>query len=334
MPTERGKNPSALLAYSIPPTARAGQISGHRRLTPGPAKNKVSPREFSSSAKSSRRFAMRNRTALVILAALAFSPFVWAQQTQTPQPGAQQGRGRNMRAQKEKAPSAPAPVQDISGVWAGTAAPHVNPPPPMTPYGEALFQSHKPFFGPALVPVAESNDPMITCDPLGFPRDVLFEIRGIKFAQLPKETLELFQYQRTWREIWTDGRALPANVGGTAVNAPDPRYYGYSVGHWDGDYTFVVNTAGLDERTWLDEYGHVKSGEAKVEERYHRLDHDTLELTVTVDDPKTYTTPYLAETFDFKWNPKQEFEEQLCIPSDMATYMKTIARPADTQTKK
>lgn len=273
----------------------------------------------------------RRLFSLVVALLFSFGLCAWAQNA----PGGQGGGGQraNVPAAKDKKPSAPAPVKDINGVWAGVAAPRVNPPPPMTPAGQAAFKEHKPFFGPMPVPVAESNDPMIHCDPIGFPRDVLFEIRGIKFVQLPAETLQLMQYQRTWREIWTDGRALPSGVGGDAPNAPDPRYYGYSIGHWDGDYTFVINTNGMDERTWLDENGHVKSADAKVEERYNRLDHDTLEYTVTVDDPKMYTQPYNALKFDLKWNPKQEFEEQLCIPTEMDNYMKLIANPAGAEKK-
>lgn len=229
---------------------------------------------------------------------------------------------------RNRKPSAPAPVRDISGVWMGVAAPVVNDPPPLTPAGEAAWKSHKPFWGPASVGVSQSNDPFTHCDPIGFPRELLFEMRGTKFVQLPKETLKLNQYQRVWREIWTDGRALPAGVGGDAVDAPDPRYYGYSVGHWEGDYTFVVNSDGLDERTWLDEYGHVKSGDATVEERYTRLDFNTLESVVTLNDPKFYTLPYKAIEFDYDLNPKGEFEEQLCIPTEMENYMSIIANPA------
>ncbi len=203
----------------------------------------------------------------------------------------------------------------------------------MTPYGEAQAKKFKPFFGPNLVPVAESNDPMIKCDPLGFPRDVMFELRGVRFAQIPNEMLVLYQYQKIWREIWTDGRALPTNVGGRDPNSPDPRYYGFSVGHWDDDYNFIVDTVGLDERAWLDAQGNPKSADAKVQERYHRLDHDTLEMNITVNDPKVYTKPWAAETFDLKWNPKQEFEEQLCIPSEMEIYMQTIGNPAGGKQK-
>lgn len=278
---------------------------------------------------------MANRTAhkfLTTAATLALFAFVCALGVQA-QDSAQAGAGRNMPATHDKTPAGPAPVKDISGVWMGGPLPRLNNPPAMTPEGQAAFRLNKSFQGRNPVPVSESNDPMLHCDPLGFPRAVLFETRGIKFVQLPNETLQLFQYQRTWREIWTDGRELPKNVGGDAVDAPDPRYYGYSVGHWDGDYTFVVNTVGLDPSAWLDEYGHPRSADEKVEERYQRIDHDTLEYTVTIDDPKMYTQPFKAITFDLKWNPTQEFEEQLCIPTDMATYMQTIADPAGAQKK-
>ena len=67
----------------------------------------------------------------------------------------------------------------------------------------------------------------------------------------------------------------------------------------------------------------------KVEERYSRSDHDTLEMTVTIDDPKTYTMPYQAAKVIYKWNPAQELEEQLCVPSVMAKYLSLIGNPAD-----
>ncbi len=78
-------------------------------------------------------------------------------------------------------------------------------------------------------------------------------------------------------------------MGGTTKDAPDPRYYGYSVGHWEGDDTFVVDTTGLDDKTWLNGGGYPHSIEAHVQERYTRPDHNDLQVSVTVDDPKLYT---------------------------------------------
>ena len=66
---------------------------------------------------------------------------------------------------------------------------------------------------------------------------------------------------------------------------------------------------------------------AHVEERYHRIDHDTMEITITIDDPKIYTKPWLGLKQLVYWRPKQEFEEQLCIPSDALQYL-SIVKPA------
>ena len=137
------------------------------------------------------------------------------------------------------------------------------------------------------MPVTEINDPLSTmADPSGFPRDLLFELRPFQVVQTPNQVLMLYMFEKRWRVIWTDGRQLPAD--------PDPRWYGYSVGRWEDDTTFVVTTIGTDERTWLDNAGNPHSGDLKVEERYHRVNRDLMELTVSLDDPKTYTRPWLA----------------------------------------
>jgi hypothetical protein len=222
------------------------------------------------------------------------------------------------------------PLRDISGVWLGAVVPREGkdfnqdmtpePVPPMTPWGQAFFDAVKPFRGPRAVPIAQATDPLVTCDPLGVPRSVIYETRGIAFEHVQRRTLQLLQYQRIWREIWTDGRSLPTNVGAPGADTLDPRYYGYSVGAWADDYTFVVRTTGFDERAWADELGYPRSMNAIVEERYRRIDHDTLELTVTIDDPKAYTKPFVTLKHEFTWAPTQELEEQLCIPSDALEY--------------
>jgi len=218
-----------------------------------------------------------------------------------------------------------APRRELTGFWAGLVAAKLNAVPPMTAWGQEQFRLHK---NNSEYPVAESNDPIKGCDPLGFPRNMLFMTRGIAFAQMPGRVLELSQFNRVWREIWTDGRELPKNVGGNSADAPDPRWYGYSVGHWEGDYTFVVDTVGSDERSWLDNVGHPHSADLRVQERYTRLDHNTLQVTITIDDPKTYTRPFVITKSNFKWIPKQDFEEQLCVPSEEAEYLKIIGDPA------
>jgi hypothetical protein len=223
---------------------------------------------------------------------------------------------------------ASAPRRDLSGVWAGPPLPTLQEPAPFTPVGQKRYDANRATWGPKAVGLAESNDPLITCDPLGFPCSILYETRGFEFLHGPSKTVQLLQYQRAWREIWTDGRALPTDVGGDSPSSPDPRWYGYSVGRWADDNTFVVETTGTDERGWVDYFGRPHSATAHFEERYRRVDRDTLEVVVTITDPETYVRPYVAMEQTFVRAERQELEEQLCVPSEAIEYFETIARAA------
>ena len=182
-------------------------------------------------------------------------------------------------------PSAPAPRRDLSGTWdagAGGIQPTGHVAAPFTARGEQMARANKPGNGSRIVSVSEDNDPLSTMgDPTGFPRIVLYELRPFQIVQTPSQVLMLYMFEKRWRVIWTDGRALP--------NDPDPRWYGYSVGRWVDDYTFVVQSLGTDDRTWLDNAGNPHSASLRVEERYHRVNRETLELTVTL--PETVEPP-------------------------------------------
>jgi len=165
---------------------------------------------------------------------------------------------------------------------------------------------------------------MGNCDPLGIPRLLLLENNpgDYEFIQIPGRVLQIFDRNHVHRIIWTDGRDLPKD--------PESRWYGYSVGKWIDDYTFVAQTSGTDERTWIDRAGRPHSGDLRVEERFHRVDHDTLELTVTIDDPKMYTKPWVAlDKVRFKLQPANfDVREMICSPSEFAEYNKLIGNPA------
>src|SRR4051812_32114775 len=203
-------------------------------------------------------------------------------------------------------PPGPAPKQELSGAWVGPANTNKpDPVPAMTPAGQAAFKEHKNFGlatgqgggrgagAAAASGPGESNDPFITCDPLGFPRDLeahaITSRGGTLFGTAPNRILIGYEQQRTWREVWMDGRALPKAVD--VKGAPESRYFGYSVGHWEGDNTLVIETTGFDERPWLDEVGHPRSSMAHITERYTRLDQYNMHVEVTIDDPKYYTKP-------------------------------------------
>jgi hypothetical protein len=252
-----------------------------------------------------------------VAAVLAVSFGVCAQTAPSRQPAA---------TKKQKA--APAPRRDLSGIWdventlEGISPAGVKSHAPFTDFGANLANTvYKPGDGPRKVPIGQVNDPLDGCDPAGFPRNLLFELRPFQTVQTPNQVLMLYQYQRVWRVIWTDGRELPKD--------PDPRWYGYSVGKWADDYTFVVETVGMDERTWLDNAGDPHSSEMRVEETYHRLSRDTLELTVKIDDPKTYTEPWLArDRLRLKLLPANtDIMEMICAPSEAEEYKKTMANP-------
>src|SRR5687768_7581422 len=147
-------------------------------------------RRLTLSRRSSARFAAG---AVIVLACSACGP--------SAPPGPSPAQGENAAA---------APSRDLSGVWAGPPLPTLQEPAPFTPAGQKRYDANKATWGPNAVGLAESNDPLITCDPLGFPRSMLYETRGFEFLHSPTKTVQLMQYQRVWREIWTDGRSLPA----------------------------------------------------------------------------------------------------------------------------
>jgi hypothetical protein len=197
----------------------------------------------------------------------------------------------------------------------------------MTPTGQTFFDATKPLYGPRSVPVAHSNDPVITCDPEGFPR-ILFlrsPLSGMEFIPTSDRVIQVFKKDRVVRQIWTDGRALPTDVGGSNPNSPDPRWYGYSIGHWSDDGVFIIETVGATE-TWGDEEGHPHGLGARIEERYRLIDKDSLELVVNVNDPEMYQKPFIASKQVFKRG--KELGDQLCVPSEASQYLELIAKPA------
>ena len=249
----------------------------------------------------------------------------------TPQPGSNATRGRGAQAEPEK-PSPPAPARDFWGMWTGPGEALLsNRVPPMTPAGRAKLDANipDPFS-------ASSNDPWKTCDPFGMPRSVNNQNGQLGFAQMPGRIIILSGFNRTWREVWMDGRKPPKNIG--HEGGPSAMFNGYSVGHWEGDNTLVVETVGMDEKTWMDRRGYPHSVDAKVTERYTRTDHDHLSMTETVDDPAYYTqNPFLFAKLDYRYVQNQDDKnapnpftnEMLCIPSQAMDYLNLIGAPAD-----
>ena len=155
-----------------------------------------------------------------------------------------------------------------------------------------------------MVHPSEINDPaVISCDPQGMPRQNLYELRTTQILQTPYSVVILYEFDKIWRVIWADGRELEKEH-------PEPRWFGYSVGKWEDDYTFVVQTNGTDERTWLDKAGRPHSEDLLMTERFHRVSQDRLEWTVIIDDPKMYTKTWVAlDKFPYLDFPELKFNE-------------------------
>jgi hypothetical protein len=112
----------------------------------------------------------------------------------------------------------------------------------------------------------------------------------------------LYESDGTHRQIFTDGRALPRDVA-------QPTFLGYSSGKWDHD-TLVVETAGFNDKTWLDVTGHPHSEALRIVERYHRRDFGHLDVEMTFDDPVMYTRPFTIQ-----------YTENLLADSDVFEYV-------------
>jgi hypothetical protein len=279
----------------------------------------------------------------LLLAALLFSPFALAQtappQSAAPQPPVDyDGWGKPIPAEAKNQKPAPAPRHDISGTWDPANGPDdggqflgaktlpvdgkTGHEPPYTPLGLEAYLRTKPSNGARMVPPGETNDPELLCDPQGFPREDLFQLRTTQIVQAPDKIYMLYEFDRVWRVIWTDGRELPKD--------PEPRWYGYSIGKWVDDSTLVVETNGTDDRTWVDHAGRPHTGDLRVEETFHRVDRDHLEWTVKIDDPKMYTKPWLAmDKFPMRLLPPDfDVREMICSRSDFDEYDKLIGNPA------
>jgi hypothetical protein len=126
------------------------------------------------------------------------------------------------------------------------------------------------------------DDPGSHCLPTGLVKSHTTPLFR-KIVQTPGLIVILSERDASYRQIFTDGRPLPP--------IEMPTFDGYSVGRWDAD-TLVVQTTGFKDGTWLDRSGSPLTQDAKITERIRRVNFGTLEIVLTVDDPKAYSAPW------------------------------------------
>ncbi len=199
--------------------------------------------------------------------------------------------------------SAPAPRMpdgkpDLSGLWrddqSGSAAAEkaidaISP----QPWADALSKKRKEELF--------KDDMGVLCQPDG-PR-IGDTIR--KLIQTPG-LIVILNDDLTYRQIFLDGRPLPKD--------PNPDWMGYSVGHWDGD-TLVIESAGFNDRTWLDGAGHPHTESLHVTERVRRPDFGHIDMEKTLEDPKALTKP-LVVPLKLELDADTELIEYVCTENE------------------
>jgi len=129
---------------------------------------------------------------------------------------------------------------------------------------------------------AQDEDPNARCMPRGAPR-IWTDDYYKRIFQVADRVIILTERNMQYRQIFTDGRPLPSDQ--------NPTWNGYSTATWEGD-TLVVHTAGFKDDLWLDAFGNPLTSAAKLTEKLRRPNYGTLEIEMTIDDPKSYTAPW------------------------------------------
>lgn len=168
--------------------------------------------------------------------------------------------------------------------------------PPMKPAAKALYDRRV-----AARKAGKTDDPAALCQPAGNPR-IMYQDRPFMIVQTPLKVTIVHEYQHVLRHIYLNEKL--------DLTDKDPLWEGYSAGRWDGG-TLVVETAGFNDKTWLDEAGLPHSEKLKVVERIRRVDAATLEDQITVEDPDAYTAPWTTR-LRFKYQPNGELKPHIC----------------------
>jgi len=171
---------------------------------------------------------------------------------------------------------------DLTGFWNNQYTPNLaqalGHEPPYTSYGAERWKN-----------VDTKDDPTGMCLPVG-PSRAFTAPMPFQVLQGPTMVAFLFEYQTIYRMVYIDKKHPPDIMD-------YPEFMGHSIGHWEDD-TLVIDTVGINERSWLDTAGHEHSGELHLVERIQKLDDDHLKYTVTYDDPIFFTQPWsITRTF-------------------------------------
>ena len=154
------------------------------------------------------------------------------------------------------------------------------------------------------------DNPDVWCLPLGNQQFNSHPFPS-KIIQAPDTIVILYETHMGLRQIFMDGRPLPNND-------PQPWFYGYSVGRWDGD-TLVIETIGFKDGGWLDINGSPLSEKGRTIERFRRTNYGTIEIEQTIDDPVNYTRPFTTR-LTWRLMPDTEIMEMVCTENNQSIH--------------
>ena len=203
------------------------------------------------------------------------------------------------------APKMPDGRPDLSGIWTRNT-PGKNylnnlsvggADISMQPWADALYKTRQD--------TLSKDRPSGVCLPHALPDAMM--VSNFKMVPTASAMLVLYEEFVHFRQIFTDGRGFPNQAN------PEERVgtrFGYSIGRWEGD-TFVAETIGFNDKSWLDDGGHPHSDAMHVIERFRRRDFGHMDVDITIDDPKAYTKPFTVNV-PFILLPDTEFLEDIC----------------------
>ena len=203
------------------------------------------------------------------------------------------------------APRMPDGKPDLSGIWrrdtpgvnylgnVGAGGAEIS----MQPWAAALYKTRQESLS--------VDRPSGRCLPHALPDAMM--VSNFKMIPTPGVTVLLYEEFNHFRQIFTDGRGFPNQ---TNPDERTPTWFGYSIGKWEAD-TFVVDTIGFNDQSWLDDGGHPHSDAMHVTERFRRRDFGHMDVQIAIDDPKAYTKPFTVSVA-FRLQADTEFIEDIC----------------------
>jgi hypothetical protein len=191
------------------------------------------------------------------------------------------------------------------GVWlpglGGFARPNADRPDiPFQAWAKAVYEDRG----------NNQLEPHTRCKPSGGARQFLTPY-GVEFVELPElQRIYIFDIggPHTYRTIYLDGRTHPGDL--------TPSFYGHSIGWWEGD-TLTVETTGYNEGFWIDRRGLPTTEALRTLERFTRVDLETIDYELVIDDPGAYTEPWTSR-FSLRWEDGTELVEYVCQQANYA----------------